>query len=307
MRRPRPRCAATSPVPRRPARGRDPARWWPILHGVILRVRPAKSARKYASIWMPGSPLLVWSESQAEAAAGLPRRARPRGAGAARDALRQPFGGQRAGRAQGRGRHAHPAAAAVPAVLRAPPPRAPGMPVVRAQPSNCASSTATTTTRPTSRRSPSACWRIGRRTAAAKKLVLSFHGVPERTRCSAIRTTTGAWRAREACSASAYHCATSSSSSPSRAASARPPGCSPHTEPTLVALAKQGVASLDVMCPGFTADCLETLGRSTRRCACLPRGRRPRVPLHPCLNDSHPGSMRWRIALRHLQGWPTAR
>jgi len=27
------------------------AAWWPILHGVILRTRPAKSAKKYASIW----------------------------------------------------------------------------------------------------------------------------------------------------------------------------------------------------------------------------------------------------------------
>ena len=36
--------------------------WLPILHGVILRVRPAKSARKYASIWTEdGSPLLVHS------------------------------------------------------------------------------------------------------------------------------------------------------------------------------------------------------------------------------------------------------
>ncbi len=26
--------------------------WLPILHGIILRTRPAKSAAKYASIWM---------------------------------------------------------------------------------------------------------------------------------------------------------------------------------------------------------------------------------------------------------------
>ncbi|HEX7915141.1 ferrochelatase [Rudaea sp.] len=36
--------------------------WWPILHGVILRVRPARSAHAYASIWTEqGSPLLVHS------------------------------------------------------------------------------------------------------------------------------------------------------------------------------------------------------------------------------------------------------
>ncbi|MGI9132397.1 MAG: ferrochelatase, partial [Rhodoferax sp.] len=40
--------------------------WWLILHGVILRVRPAKSAAKYASIWTSeGSPLKVWTEKQA--------------------------------------------------------------------------------------------------------------------------------------------------------------------------------------------------------------------------------------------------
>jgi ferrochelatase len=38
--------------------------WWPILHGIILRVRPAASAKKYAQIWTPeGSPLAVQSEA----------------------------------------------------------------------------------------------------------------------------------------------------------------------------------------------------------------------------------------------------
>src|SRR4030095_4992870 len=37
--------------------------WLPILHGVILRVRPRASARRYAAIWMPrGWPLAVYSE-----------------------------------------------------------------------------------------------------------------------------------------------------------------------------------------------------------------------------------------------------
>jgi ferrochelatase len=39
--------------------------WWPILNGVILNTRPQKSAKKYASIWMPeGSPLKVHTERQ---------------------------------------------------------------------------------------------------------------------------------------------------------------------------------------------------------------------------------------------------
>jgi protoporphyrin/coproporphyrin ferrochelatase len=37
--------------------------WWPILHGIILRVRPRASAKKYAAIWTPaGSPLAIESE-----------------------------------------------------------------------------------------------------------------------------------------------------------------------------------------------------------------------------------------------------
>jgi ferrochelatase len=37
-----------------------------ILHGIILRFRPAKSAAKYASIWTAeGSPLKLWTEKQA--------------------------------------------------------------------------------------------------------------------------------------------------------------------------------------------------------------------------------------------------
>jgi ferrochelatase len=40
--------------------------WWPILNGIILNVRPKKSAEKYASVWLPeGSPLRVYTEKQA--------------------------------------------------------------------------------------------------------------------------------------------------------------------------------------------------------------------------------------------------
>ena len=40
--------------------------WWLILNGIILNLRPKKSAAKYASIWTPeGSPLKVHSAKQA--------------------------------------------------------------------------------------------------------------------------------------------------------------------------------------------------------------------------------------------------
>lgn len=39
--------------------------WWLILNGIILNTRPKKSAEKYASVWMKeGSPLIVHTERQ---------------------------------------------------------------------------------------------------------------------------------------------------------------------------------------------------------------------------------------------------
>ncbi|NBC36593.1 ferrochelatase [Novosphingobium sp. FSY-8] len=40
--------------------------WWPILHGIILRTRPAKSAHAYSQVWTAdGSPLAAITKAQA--------------------------------------------------------------------------------------------------------------------------------------------------------------------------------------------------------------------------------------------------
>jgi ferrochelatase len=61
------------------------------------------------------------------------------------------------------------------------------------------------------------------------------------------------------------------------------------------------------MCPGFSADCLETLEEIDQeaRSAFLAAGGTA-FSYIPCLNDQH----EWiaalaAIAMRHLQGWPT--
>ena len=42
-------------------------KWWPILHGIILTVRPAKSAQRYKGVWTKdGSPLIVHTRNTAE-------------------------------------------------------------------------------------------------------------------------------------------------------------------------------------------------------------------------------------------------
>jgi ferrochelatase len=44
----------------------NPLWWKPVLHGIVLRTRPKRSAAAYARIWTPeGSPLLVHSRAQA--------------------------------------------------------------------------------------------------------------------------------------------------------------------------------------------------------------------------------------------------
>jgi ferrochelatase len=61
----------------------------------------------------------------------------------------------------------------------------------------------------------------------------------------------------------------------------------PYTEPTLVALARSGVARVDIVCPGFVSDCLETLEEIAigAREAFLQAGGREFHAL-PCLNES---------------------
>lgn len=42
-------------------------KWWPILHGIILRTRPAKSAARYQGVWMDeGAPLVVHTKHTVE-------------------------------------------------------------------------------------------------------------------------------------------------------------------------------------------------------------------------------------------------
>ena len=72
-------------------------------------------------------------------------------------------------------------------------------------------------------------------------------------------------------------------------------------------LAKEGVKHVDVICPGFVADNLETLEEINQeaREAFLKSGG-TEFNYVPCLNDQH----EWMaaltsIALQHLQGWET--
>ena len=139
------------------------------------------------------------------------------------------------------------------------------------------------------------------------QLVMSFHGIPERN----IRLG-DPYQAQ--CLATARLLAERLQLTPAQyrvtfqSRFGRAKWLEPYTEPTLRELGAAGVARVDVMCPGFPADCLETLEEIAMegREAFLQAGRQG-LPLHPLPERQHaPGSRRWpAIAERHLGGWPT--
>ena len=79
----------------------------------------------------------------------------------------------------------------------------------------------------------------------------------------------------------------------------------PYTQPMLVALGKEGIGRVDVACPGFVSDCLETLEEIAQegQVAFLKAGGQEYHYI-PCLNE-RPA---WIAALAdlamvNLQGW----
>jgi ferrochelatase len=139
----------------------------------------------------------------------------------------------------------------------------------------------------------------------AEKLVMSFHGVPERTlqlgdpyHCECYKT--GRLLAEKLGLTKDQYMVTFQS----RFGKAK--WLEPYTEPTVRELAKQGCKSIDIVCPGFVCDCLETLEEIAMEVsdAFMEEGGE-RFHYIPCLND-HP---EWIQALvhvthQHTGGWP---
>ena len=79
----------------------------------------------------------------------------------------------------------------------------------------------------------------------------------------------------------------------------------PYTQPTLVAMAKEGHKSVDVVCPGFLADCLETREEIaiTAKAAFLDAGGET-FNFIPCLNEREDWMAALaRLTLAHLGDW----
>lgn len=287
--------------------------WWLILNGIILNVRPKKSAEKYASVWTSdGSPLKVHTERQAKLLAGyLGQRGRQLKVAWAM-------------------RYGQPSVATVLARLKAE--GATRILLLPMYPQYAASTTATAI--------DEACrWLLGQRNqpemrfirnfhddpayiAALEKsvrkhwmthglpsanyqLVISFHGLPRRSldlgdpyHCECLKT--GRLLAeRLALAPEQYRICFQSRFG-------RAEWLQPYTAPTLETLARSGTSRVDVICPGFVADCLETLEEiAIEGKEIFLSGGGREYHYIPALNEDPS----WLDALsslveRHLQGWP---
>jgi len=284
--------------------------WWLILNGVILNLRPAKSAAKYAKIWdQDGSPLMVHTERQAKL-------------------LRGYLG------AQGHGallvdyamRYGDPAIDAVLARLKQQ--RCERILLLPLYPQYAASTTAAALD------AVSACFGQTRNIPELRmvkhfhdhpayiaalaagihkhwvqhgkpdRLLMSFHGLPRYTlergdpyHCECQKT------ARLLAGALALAPEQYQLSFQSRFGRAE--WLQPYTAATLAQWGRLGLRRVDVVCPGFVADCLETLEEIgiEGKAEFLKAGGKEFHAI-PCLNESDS----WiralaQIALEHMHGW----
>jgi ferrochelatase len=285
--------------------------WWLILHAVILPFRSGKSAGKYATIWTEeGSPLRVHTEKQARLLRG--------------------YLGERGHEVQVEFamRYGNPS---LPQVLeRLKSEGCDRILILPAYPQYSGTTTASIFDAVFNhvaklrnvpelrlvkhyhdhdgyinalRKSILAYWE---KQGRPDKLVMSFHGVPKRTillgdpyHCECQKT------ARLLAEQLGLGAADYLVTFQSRFGKAE--WLQPYTAPTLKKLGQDGIRRVDVVCPGFTSDCLETLEEIAMevRQEFIGAGGKE-FHYIPCLNERP----EWIVALadvaeQHMAGWPT--
>lgn len=283
--------------------------WQIILRGVVLVTRPRMLAPRYKEIWMnSGSPLLVYSAAQAQ---GVQQVLDAQGVN-----VRVELGM----------RYGNPSVASAIHKLRAQ--GCERILTVPMYPQYAASTTATAVDMVTAyaarlRNQPElrfvkryyddpayidalaarvqAFWRQG---GKPQRLLLSFHGLPRRVIEQGdpyyrdCMGTAALLKRRLGADGGLVHVSFQSRFGAEK-------WLQPYTEPTLKDWAAQGIVDVDVMCPGFLADCLETLEEIQQQCrvAFMAAGGR-QFRYIPCLNDDPA----WvdalaGLVLRHTAGW----
>ena len=286
--------------------------WWAILNGIVLRLRPRQSAEKYAKIWTAeGSPLKVHTERQARLLRGA------LGAAGHRDiavawAMRygEPSLGATLDRLKAEGaarililplypQYAASSTASVHDAVADWMKRTRNLPELRFvrnfhdDPGYIAALAASVEEYWTGHGKPD-------------KLLMSFHGLPRYTlergdpyHCECQKTAR--------LLAERLGLAEDRWQLSFQSRFGRTEWLKPYTQPTLEALGRAGAGRVDVICPGFVGDCLETLEEIAieARAAYLMAGGRE-FHYIPCMNERDD----WIAALaelarEHLGHWLT--
>jgi ferrochelatase len=288
--------------------------WWLILHGVILRIRPARSARNYRKIWTDkGSPLLLYS---AAIAAGLRKHLAGRLEGKLEVALGMSYGKPAIEAAL---QELHDAGARRIIVL----------PLYPQYSGTTTASVFEAVTRLLGKRrwvpelrfinhyhdepgyidalvaSIRDHWQANGR---GEKLLFSFHGVPKQTlldgdpyHCQCQKT------ARLV--AGSLQLDTDEWTLAFQSRVGRDEWLRPYADQTIAEYGRQKLASLDVVCPGFAADCLETLEEIALQNKLLfEQSGGGRLNYIPALND-RPEHIEFlaELVTQHTGGWPESR
>ncbi len=286
--------------------------WWLILNGIVLQIRPPRSAAAYRKIWTDdGSPLMIFSKAIAD---GVEKRLDERLPGITSVELAMSYGDPSIDDAIDR-------------LLAKGARRLLVLPLYPQYSGTTTASVIDAVARKLNRlrwvpetrfinqyhdehgyidslaASIRESWRENGR---ATKLIFSFHGVPRSTllegdpyHCHCQKTArlvAGALDLGDDKWILAFQ---------SRVG--REEWLRPYTDETIAGLGKQGLDRLDVVCPGFSADCLETLEEIAMQDAKLFLEAGGET-LHyiPALNarDDHLGFLSGLIE-KHLGGWPT--
>jgi ferrochelatase len=286
-----------------------PIAWKPILHGIILRTRPSKSAHAYAQVWRgEGSPLAAITAAQA-------RALQPRLGNGVRVDWAMRYG--------------NPSIASKLQAMKAA-----GCERILVAPLYPQYSGATTASvmdslgdalgamrwQPALRTLPpyyddaayiaaletDVTTQVAALDFAPEVLLLSFHGMPERTlhlgdpyHCH-CRKTARLLTERLASSLPGVRVEASFQSRFGRAK-----WLEPATDIVLAQEAKKGTRRLAILAPGFSADCVETLEElAIRGCEVFEQAGGEKLAVLPCLNDRKPGmDMLETLARRELAGW----
>lgn len=259
--------------------------WKPLLYGLILPLRSGRSAAKYAQVWLPeGSPLMVYTRRLAEAMQTLMpdltvRHAMRYGAPALTTELERlaAEGVRRVVVLPLYPQYSTTTTASIEDQLRQWQPRHPGVTVTLVRDYAVDPQWVDAVAG-----SIRAWWdQHGR----GDKLLFSFHGIPQRLadagdpypqRCEAsaqaiadaLGLAAGEWQL-------AY-----------QSRFGREKWLQPYAEPTLWALAEAGTKQIDVVCPGFATDCLETLEEVAMGFTETVAERGAQMRYIPCLNDA---------------------